>query len=268
MKSFHKDVFASLSSLENLWLIGNQLEFFTRKSFSPPPRLKNLSLRGNGIHFSSGDLLPQMVFLETLDLVNNPVRVLPEVPSALPSLRSLYLQDNSIEVLPKNFLSGLFGLKHFHSLEFNFAGNLPVCLTPEDSGTTCQLPFTSDYSQMPSFLLGCRVGGGAVFKIEDGRVTLQGEDIFRFFNEELLSNLWLEPEVLVQVDESKNLSLYAMGGDEYVHADYADQIHLWTQRVSTSGEQKVRLSVRHFIGYTSEIVEESWVCDEFSYGYK
>uniref|UniRef100_A0A8D2JAA2 Toll like receptor 7 n=1 Tax=Varanus komodoensis TaxID=61221 RepID=A0A8D2JAA2_VARKO len=116
----HFAFFKNLSSLENLDISDNSLNFIPNDVFDGLPQtLKVFKLADNNIKYFNWSKLQILKNLLVLDLSNNQLITVPhELSNCSPTLQQFILQNNRIKKLTNNFLQQAFHLKHL-DLSFN-----------------------------------------------------------------------------------------------------------------------------------------------------
>ncbi|KPP70813.1 toll-like receptor 7-like, partial [Scleropages formosus] len=114
------NIFRNLTSLKNLDISSNNLNFIPKEVFSGLPELlSEFYLRNNKLKSFSWKLLNNLSNLKVLDLSGNMIKTVPdELSSCTKTLVKLILRRNEISTLSQHFLKGAFSLKYL-DLSFN-----------------------------------------------------------------------------------------------------------------------------------------------------
>ena len=127
-------VFSGLTSLERLDLQENQLSSLPAGVFSGLTSLRELDLESNQLSLLPASVFSGLTSLETLDLQENQLgSLLAGVFSGLTALETLYLNDNQLSSLLAGVFSGLTSLETLY-LDGNPVDPLPVGVSLETEG--------------------------------------------------------------------------------------------------------------------------------------
>ena len=127
-------VFSGLTALERLDLQENQLSSLLAGVFSGLTALRELDLDRNQLSLLPASVFSRLTAVTSIDLSGNALSSLPAgVFSGLTSLETLYLNENQLSLLPAGVFSGLTSLETLY-LDGNPDDPLPVAVSLEQAG--------------------------------------------------------------------------------------------------------------------------------------
>jgi Leucine-rich repeat (LRR) protein len=118
LTSLPENIFVHLTSLQELYIIGNQLTSLPEDIFAPLTNLQSLSISGNNLNSLPENIFAPLTNLQLLNISYNQLSSLPEdIFAHLINLQSLTISGNKLVSLPGKIFAPLIGLQSLYILD-------------------------------------------------------------------------------------------------------------------------------------------------------